>query len=105
MATIEELNNKRHWEYVEWLDAYTPHINKWTDKDELRDIISNCVIINKLTGLVIHEDKKFITLVMHVSDEVWSNENVEYTKIINFIRIPIKWILKRVPLNSLIYPE
>ena len=102
METIQELKKKRNWAYIEWADAYTPHINKWTDKDELKDIIFNCNIVNKVLGLVVHEDKKFITIVMQISDEVWDDGDVTNTKIVNFVRIPTTSILKRVNLNGLI---
>lgn len=102
MITIKEVQKKRNWEYIEWQDANGPESNKWISREELEDIVYNCVFINRSVGLVVHEDKKFITIVSDISDNVWNEEEIEHTRMLGYLRIPTTWILKRVKLNSLI---
>lgn len=50
---------------VEWIDSYSPTLNKWEHFDDVEDP-SELICIS--VGWIIKENDKYITIVSHISD-------------------------------------
>jgi hypothetical protein len=97
------MGEKRRWVYIEWLDAYGPTENKWTDPEILRDLVnSDSKVIIKEVGLLVHEDKKYVTIVHKTSETTDADGSIHTDMVGTYTRIPIGMVLKIIDLNSLI---